>query len=291
MKKIMATHEGILKIGANEFPVAVLEDGTRLLTGKGILAILGRPYKGQYKNELPAFIRGTNLVPFISDDVRSLLVPIEYKSSVGGRPIKGFKAELLPDICDIYIEARKRKILTPLQAPIAEKCEIIIRALAKTGITALIDEATGYQEIRDRKALQAILEKYLRKEFAAWAKRFPDEFYREMFRLRDWKWVGLSVKRPQVVGKYTNDIVYERLAPKILEELQKLNPKDDKGHRKAKHHQWLTEDIGNPALTQHIHAVIGFMRASNNWATFYRLINRAFPKKNQQLEFIFEPEK
>jgi len=39
---------------------------------------------------------------------------------------------------------------------------------------ALVDEATGYQEIRDRLALQAILDRFLRKELAAWAKRFPD---------------------------------------------------------------------------------------------------------------------
>jgi len=32
-----------------------------------------------------------------------------------------------------------------------------MRALAHIGITALVDEATGYQEVRDRLALQKIL--------------------------------------------------------------------------------------------------------------------------------------
>jgi hypothetical protein len=131
---------------------------------------------------------------------------------------------------------------------IYEKCKLLIRAFAVVGITALIDEATGYQETRDRLALQAILDKFLRKEFAAWAKRFPDEFYQEMFRLRGWQWKGMKVNRPSVVGHYTNDLVYERLAPGVLEELQRRNPRDEKGHRATKHHQWLTEDIGNPAL-------------------------------------------
>ncbi len=36
------------------------------------------------------------------------------------------------------------------------------------------------QETRDKKALQAILDRYLRRELATWAKRFPDEFYRQI---------------------------------------------------------------------------------------------------------------
>ena len=87
------------------------------------------------------------------------------------------------------------------------------------------------------------------------------------------------MNRPSVVGKYTNDLVYERLAPELLTELEELNPKTDKGNRKAKHHQWLTEDVGHPALAQHLHAVIGFMRAWARWDQFYRLLQRAFPKK------------
>jgi hypothetical protein len=155
-----------------------------------------------------------------------------------------------------------------------------VRGLAHVGIIALVDEATGYQEVRDKLALQAILDKFLLKELAAWAKRFPDEFYQEMFRLRGWQWRGMKVNRPSVVGHYTNDLVYQRLAPGILDELQLRNPKDEKGNRAAKHHQWLTEDIGHPALSQHLYATIGFMRASSTWDQFYRMMQRAFPKKN-----------
>ena len=78
-----------------------------------------------------------------------------------------------------------------------------MRGLAHVGIVALVDEATGYQEVRDRLALQAILDKYLWKEFAAWAKRFPDEFYREMFGLKNWSYNPMSVARPGIVGGST----------------------------------------------------------------------------------------
>jgi len=77
--------------------------------------------------------------------------------------------------------------------------------------------------------------------------------------------------------------VYERLAPGILEELEARNPKDDRGHRKGKHHQLLIDDVGDPALARHLHA--GFMRASSSWDQFYRMMNRAFQKKAKQLNW------
>lgn len=208
----------------------------------------------------------------------------------GGKLAVGYEATILPDICDAILDARKKEKLTPTEQLVADQCEILTRAFAKVGIIALIDEVTGYQEIRDREALQAILDKYLRKEYAAWAKRFPDDFYREMFRLRGWQWRGLKVNRPSVVAHYTKDLVYQRLAPGIMEKLEQVNPRDEKGNRAAKHHQWLTEDIGVPALAQHLYATIGFMRAASTWDQFYRMMQRAYPKLNSNLVLNFPDE-
>ena len=74
----------------------------------------------------------------------------------------------------------------------------------------------------------------------------------------------------------------------LLQELEQRNPKDDKGRRANRHHQWLTEDVGNPALAQHLHAVIGLMRASGDWKSFHALLDKAFPKRGDvlQLELI-----
>jgi hypothetical protein len=162
-----------------------------------------------------------------------------------------------------------------------------MRGLAHVGIIALVDEATGYQEIRDRLALQAILDRFLRKELAAWAKRFPDEFYQEIFRLRGWQWRGMKVNRPQVVSHYTKDIVYARLAPGILRELETKNPVTEKGRREARHHQWLTEDVGHPALVQRLYSAIALMRASGSWSEFKRLLDRAYPRYNESLSLPF----
>lgn len=177
---------------------------------------------------LPVFLASRSLLPYISNDLLDgPLKPITYIS--GDTEVNGYAAEALPEICNIWLQARQDRKLNPQQADRAQAAEIVMRGLAELGIVALVDEATGYQATRDRDALQAILDKYLQREFAAWAKRFPDAFYREIFRLRGWSWNAMSVARPGVVGTYTNDIVYERLAPGILDELRALNPSHDDG--------------------------------------------------------------
>jgi hypothetical protein len=67
-------------------------------------------------------------------------------------------------------------------------------------------------------------------------------------------------------------------------ELEIKNPKDEHGYRKAKHHQFFTDDIGHPALAQHLHAVVGLMRAADTWDQFQAMINRAFPRRGDTLQ-------
>ena len=287
----VADNEGILKIGDAELECAVLPGGVRVLSRTGFLRALGRTGKAKggrkYDQEfkVPVFLSAANLKPFIPDELLENSGPIPFRLKNGTTAI-GYKAELLAHVCNVFLDAKDAGALHETQVRIADQCKVLSRGFAVVGITALIDEATGYQAIRDRQALQAILDKYLRKEFAAWAKRFPDEFYREMFRLKGWQWKGVKVNKPQVVGHYTKDLVYDRLAPNILEELERRNPKNPRGHRRVKHHQWLTEDIGIPGLAQHLHALLGLMRASDTWKQFHDMVKRAFPKKDENRDIV-----
>ena len=86
------------------------------------------------------------------------------------------------------------------------------------------------------------------------------------------------------MGKYTNNLVYERLAPGILEELKRKNPKTKSGYRKHKHFQWLTEDVGDPRLREHLASVITLMKASGDWGNFKRMIDRALPRYDHNYE-------
>lgn len=281
-----------LRILDAEIPCYVLSDGTRVLTQQGFLSALGRAPKakggtGAAAHEqgevdvLPAFLAASNLKPLITKEIIESTRPIKFRPPSGGFAY-GFRAEALPQVCNIYLKARDQGLLVPTQRRSAEKADMLVRGLAETGIVALVDEATGYQAIRERDALQAYLERFLRKELAAWVKMFPDEFFREMFRLKNWEWKGTS-KRPGVVGKYINDLIYDRLGPGVLDELQRKNPSDGHGRRKARHTQWLTEDIGHPALAQHMYATIGAMRAHSDWESFLAFFKRAYPKKGENL--------
>lgn len=299
MAEILELHKGTklgkLAIGGAEIECAVLENGVRVLSQRAFTKALGAPSGGAaFKRrsqegvaDLPIFLAYERIKPFINEDLAvSLKSPIEYFPKHGGRSAFGVKAELIPDVCDVWLKARDAGVLTERQKFIAQKADILIRGLAHVGIVALVDEATDYQPIRDKEALQQILDKYLRKEFAAWAKRFPDEFYQQIFRLRGWQWRGMRVNRPSAVAGYTKDLVYARLAPGVLAKLEQLNPVED-GHRRAKHHQYLTDEVGHPALQAHLNGVTAIMRGSTTWEHATRTIQRAYPKLNTNLDLPF----
>ncbi|HEY4761542.1 MAG TPA: P63C domain-containing protein [Thermoguttaceae bacterium] len=294
-KILRATHDGDLKVAGRVIPCAVLEDGTRVLSTRGVSKAIGSRRTGTPESSgigapnIPSFLASKSISSFISNELMVRLnSPIPYRAKHGGRTAFGYDAKLLPQICEVILDAEKAGVLRTNQKRFADMANLLIRGFAHVGIIALVDEATGYQEIRDRRALEAILNRYLRKELAAWARQFPDEFYEQIFRLKNWQWQGMKINRPSVVGRYTNDIVYERLAPGILKELKSRNPKNETGNRPAKHHQWLTQDVGHPALAQHLHATIALMRASATWEHFYRLLQRALPKKNETIPLALE---
>ena len=256
LKVIAGAPDRPLVIGDVSIGAYVLEDETRVLSQQGFLGALGRAKKAkgghgaQQVDQLPAFLSATNLDPFIDAELRGSTTPIPFASSEGGRGY-GYPAELLPQVCDVYLKARETGALRQGQEHIAARAEILLRGLAVIGIIGLVDEATGYQEVRAKRALAAILEKYLAEELQPWTRTFPYEFYEQIFRLKGWPGPD-GAKRPHIIGRYTNDFVYQRIAPSVLSELQERNPRLPSGHRAHKHHQWFNPEFGHPKLREHL---------------------------------------
>ena len=304
-KILKATHEGVLKIGDREIKCAVLEDGTRVITQRSVYGAMGRSGStGGLKakegaQELPRIVAASNLSPFISDDLRCAINPILFKQKKGGNAY-GYRAEILPEICNVYLKAHKANALSLAQQKIAVRCEILIKGFSRVGIIALVDEATGYQEERGKYELQQILKAYISEELLPWTTRFPMPFYKEMFRLWKWKFPPTNDKGaprgPRYAGKLTKKLVYEQLPPGVTEELEKLNPPDEKWQRKHKHSQFLTNDIGNPHLEKQVAVVTTLMRISPNKRIFEKHFARAFPpaipgpEKQNEFEFMKETE-
>ncbi|HEY0979063.1 MAG TPA: P63C domain-containing protein [Flavobacteriales bacterium] len=129
-----------------------------------------------------------------------------------------------------------------------------------------------------------MLKGFISEELLPWVKTFPNEFYKQLFRLRGWPYDPVSVKRPSYVGKLTNALVYDRLSPEITKALKAKTPKSKAGNYTARFFQSLTKDVGYETLRGHLQQVIILMKISPNWTTFQRNFARAF-EVGQQARF------
>ena len=282
-----ASYDGELTFGDTKVKCAILDRDDkvmRVIVQREVVGLL----TGSKKGNLDRYLNAKNIQPFIPPQFKErTLDQASIVVRINGMKAYCYEGESIVDLCKMYLDARKaNNVLLPNQMRLADRAEIIVTALAKTGITGLIDEATGYQQVRAKDALQEYLSQVIRKELAAWVQRFPNDFFQEIYRLKKWPWTGSS-RRPSVVGKYIADVVYSRLGPGVLDELERVNPKTEKGYRTNKHHQWLTEDVGHPMLAQHLYAITGLMRMSATWQEFKALLDRGYPKTNEfQLSLI-----
>lgn len=292
-KVVDAPYSGTIVIGDFEIKCAVTTDGTRLINQNTFLRALGRDPRpkagtGSQSSVVPAVLSAKNLQPFIPDKLREMAEPIEYRPDAGGGTVLGYNGLILPEVCDVYLDARTADVLHHTQERVAEAAEILMRGLARVGITALIDEATGYQETRARKELQKILEAYIAAELRPWTRMFPEEFFKQVYRLQGWEYKPGTAKRTPYVGKLINQYVYEQLPPGILETLREKNPRTASGHRAHKHHQFLTENTGSPHLDKQIATVTTLMRISEDKKQFEELFEKAYPPAQDRLPLVIE---
>ena len=295
LKVIAGTPDRPLILGDVKIDCYVLEDETRVLTQRGVFRGIGAARGGPRNEieakadgaEMPRFAAQKWLIPFINRGLEmALKSPILFKSP-NGKTAYGYPAEMLVDLLDAIMAAHTAGATTERQTAIIARANSLRSGLGKIGIDALVDEYTGYQRIRAENALATILEKFIAEDLQSWTKTFPYEFYNQIFRLKGWPGPD-GVKRPSVIGHYTNDIVYDRLGPGVLEELQSRNPTKKSGGRSHKHHQWFTRDIGHPKLKEHLIGVMALMRAASTWDRFRTSLQRSFPKKRETIPMDLE---
>jgi hypothetical protein len=288
----IATHSGEIVIGDRRITCAVLEDGTRLINQETFLTALDRNPKakggtGSESSITPPFLAAANLKEYITPELRAKWAPVRYRPANGG-VAWGYRAEILPEVCEVYLSASDDDVLLHNQEATALAANILMRGLARVGIVALVDEATGYQESRERRALQMILAEYVSEVLRPWVKTFPDEFFQQMFRLHGWDYDKKNSKRPGYAGKFINKYIYDQLPVGVHGELERLNPRNDSGNRPYRHHQLLTESTGVTSLDRQITAVTTLMRVARNKAHFEDLFEEAFPPMQPRLPLEIE---
>lgn len=280
-------YEGVLPLNGIEINCYVLEDGTRILSGRELQRLLHMVDDEDDDNtktsgtRLTRYLSQKSLNPFIYNHKEAgHFEPIECFK--GNSKVNGYEATVLIDICDGFLQARKEISLSARQKIIADQCEILVRIFAKIGLIALIDEATGYQYEREEKELQVILKALVSDEILQYQKQFQLSFYKEIFRLWNIPFTPQNIKRkPQFIGHLTNKYIYSNL-PKgtfVLDKLKEKTPKTESGNYKYRLHQHLTKEEGREALKKVLYTVEALASVAKNKKDFDRLINEKYGQK------------
>ena len=227
-----ATHSGTWTIDedrAISVQCYVMDNGERVLSLRGASRAMGLSEKSG--STLVRNLNANWIGPYLSEPLRDWLTHAtrnelpDYVSDKGTK-FTPFEASLFVDLCKAYVDAMHDNALkTATSQQVAERLYLIMTAFAKTGLIAVIDEVTGYQDDRDRQELQKILSHYISEELMPWTKRFPDEFYKQMFRLKGWNYRGKA--KPSYAGTLTNEYIYQYLPDGVLAELRQKNPRDN----------------------------------------------------------------
>jgi hypothetical protein len=264
--------QGKLPIGDLLLDCHVLNDERRVFTqGEMVRALTG----GTDSSNLARYLSRN---PLITDDLSG--GPIRFQIAGNPQLALGSEATLLIEICERYLDARAQGLLKSNQAHLARQAEIIVRSCAKVGIIALIDEATGYQKVRAKNALQVKLQAFIADDLQDWALMFPEEFWLELARLEGVHYTARS--RPLRWGKYIMLFVYDAIDGDVGKELRKKNPEP---RFLRNHHQWLKK-FGRDKVHDQIERVITIMKLCNNMNDFREKFARVFKKSPAQLSLF-----
>jgi hypothetical protein len=283
-----AIAEGVLAIGDLQIPCAVLDDGanTRLLTQTGFLKAIGRhPFArggtGSALDDTAPFLRPNNLKPFISKDLERSSIPVQYlprnpTAGAGGIGY-GYKASLLPDVCWVYQDAMMARKLLKSQLHLGESARQFLKLLTNHAIDDLVDQATGFDDIRKYNAVIKLLEKQVSPDRLKYAKMFDTDFYRLLFRLNSWPFDPEKTARPAVLGHWMNNF-YDRMTPGIRHMLHGKVKRNAKGRPTEKLTQYLTDKEGKQRLRELTEGIKAIGRISSDKTDFWEKMDVAYPK-------------
>lgn len=262
---------GTLKFGDVDIECHVLNDGRRVFTQGEVVRVLTG---GTESSNLTRYLSRN---PLIDNDFS--VGPIPFR--IPGNPTTaiGSEATLLVEICERYLDARAQKLLKQSQLNLAMQAEIVVRTCAKVGVIALVDEATGYQQVRAKNALQLKLQAFIADEMQEWARMFPEEFWVELARLEDVHYSPRS--RPLRWGRYVMMFVYDAIDPDIGNWLRENNPDP---RFLQNHHQWLKK-FGRDKVHDQIMQSLIVMKLCKDMVDFKAKFAHVFKKTPLQLTF------
>lgn len=245
-----AKWRGKIDLGGDELDVYVLDTADRVISLRSAVKSIADADSG----DLAKFIGVSSLKTFINND---LILAELLDFAIPGTQFlgRGMTTEHFELICRGYVQALYEKApLTERQREIAIKCAVLTAGLTRTGLDALIDEATGYQYERAEDALQVKLRLFIAEELRAWEKTFPDELWEEFGRLTNWK--GPLNSRPKYWGQLVIELIYDTLDPDVAKYLRENRPPPG-----IHWHRNLTENYGVKRLVSRCYEVVGLAKS------------------------------
>lgn len=274
-----AKWRGKVDLGGDELDVYVLDSEDRVIALRSAVKSIASADSG----DLAKFIGVSSLKPFINSD---LILAELVEFSIPGTQFtgRGMTTEHFELICRGYVQALYEGAnMTERQQQIAIKCAVLTAGLTRTGLDALIDEATGYQYERAEDALQVKLRAFIADELRAWEKTFPDELWEEFGRLTGWA-TPLQT-RPKWWGKLVIELIYDTLDPDVANYL-----KENKPPAGIHWHRQLTENLGVRQLVSRCWEVIGVAKTCDDIHELRQRVAQHYGKKPVQLTMYLKPE-
>ena len=266
--QLLATHRGNFKKDFGiDVDCYVLNDErhTAVISKRGMARSLGMSDRG---NSITNLVQSKSLSEIITsaDGLREKLSnPLIFKDSLSAdgklNPIvHGYDVTILIDLCQAIKKANEEGKLAPNQKHIARQAGIIVAASAKAGIKGLVYALSGYDVTREE--IISSFKRFVAQEARGHEKEFPDELYKEWYRLYQEK--RPKKNKPWRFMHLTNSQVYKPLARSNgrLLKLLKVH-KREYGNKNNRLHQFLAE-IGVKALRQHLGQLLAIAKLAKS---------------------------
>jgi len=264
-----AKWRGKIDLVDDQLDVYVLDTKQRVIALRSAVKAMTDVDSGKLGN----YIGVSALKPFINSD---LILGELLEFSIPGTQFRGMglTTEQFELICRGYVQALYQGAnLTEKQRETAIKCAVLTSGLTRTGLDALIDEATGYQYERAEDALQVKLRAFIAEELRAWEKTFPDELWEEFGRLTNWQ--GSLTSRPKYWGKLVIELIYDTLDPDVARYLRENRPPPG-----VRWHRQLTEDTGIRALVSRCFEVVGLAKSCKTMGELRKKVAHHYGKQS-----------
>jgi hypothetical protein len=274
--ELFSMFRGDLELGTTvKLPCHVLNDGRRVIAQREVVGLL----TGHVKGGIARYLQSSALKNYIKPDLIEKQT-VCFKVPGTNQRATGYDGTLVVEICDAYLKARDDNALGERHENLVKRAEIFMRACAKVGIIALIDEATGYQKVRSENALRLKLQAFIAEDMQEWVRMFPPEFFEELARLENIRYSPRN--RPIRWGKYVMAFVYAAVDKDVAKALKERIPNP---HYRQNLHQ-LLRDFGKEKVTAQVYQVLGVMKTCRDMDEFRQKFAYIFKKEPYQLTFF-----